>query len=330
MFIVTGGAGFIGSNLIKALNDRGIDDILLVDHLKNADKVINLSDLRIADYIDKATFRHMMKDNWEGNIDVIFHQGACSDTMETDGRYVMENNFTYSKLLYHFCQRHHGRLIYASSAAVYGASTHFAEDPANELPLNAYAYSKLLFDNYLRRQRTGTGMAQIAGLRYFNVYGPREQHKGRMASVGWHFHQQYQASGSVRLFKGSGGYGDGEQRRDFVSVDDVVRVNLFLWDHPDISGIFNVGTGRGQSFNEVALAVINACRASRQQTPVGLHEAIESGEIQYVPIPDVLVGKYQSYTCADLSRLRESGYVHVFETVEQGIGKYVKRLSDAS
>src|SRR3954464_12156418 len=260
--IVTGAAGFIGSNLVRALNARGITDIVAVDNLKRSEKVANLRDLDIADFVDKQDFIDMIRGGLEGEFEAVLHQGACSDTMETDGRYMMENNYRYSVDLMDWCQEHAVRFIYASSASVYGGGRVFSEQREHEAPLNVYGYSKFLFDQLVRR-RLGMRTEQIAGFRYFNVYGPREAHKGRMASVAFHFFNQYLAGGKVKLFEGSEGYGPGEQIRDFVSVDDVVRVNLFFLDHPEASGIFNVGTGRGESFNEVARSTVNAIRRSR-------------------------------------------------------------------
>lgn len=325
MIIVTGGAGFIGSNLVAGLNANGESDILVVDNLSNADKVKNLSGLDIADYMDKQEFRDALTSGrLRGEIRAVFHQGACSDTMATDGRYVLDNNFTYSKELYHFCRENSVAYLYASSASVYGSGTTFVESPEYESTLNAYAYSKLLFDNYLRRQ--GEHGIQCVGLRYFNVYGPREQHKGRMASVAWHFHGQYRRDGKVRLFEGSGGYGHGEQRRDFVSVEDIVSYNLFLLENPSVSGIFNLGTGNCQSFNDVAMSVINSLRARDGEGAVMLEQAISNGIIEYIPMPDALHGKYQSFTEANLDRLRGTGYDKPFLSVEEGVNRYMQVL----
>ncbi|MGI9310971.1 MAG: ADP-glyceromanno-heptose 6-epimerase [bacterium] len=325
MIIVTGGAGFIGSNLIQALNRRGVDDILVVDDLEDGDKINNLSDLSIADYMDKREFLSaMQRDDSLGAVAAVLHQGACADTMATDGRYVMENNFAYSKALYHFCARHRAQYLYASSASVYGGGDAFAEAPRNERALNAYAWSKLLFDQFVRRQARAS--FQCVGLRYFNVYGPREQHKGAMASVARHFFAQYLRDGQVRLFAGGDGYADGEQRRDFVSVDDIVAVNLFFLDHGDRSGIYNAGTGRSSSFNQVAVAVINACRRRRGQAPTTLRQALREAEIRYIPMPPALHGKYQSYTEADLTQLRDTGYDADFRDIAQGVDEYVDAL----
>jgi ADP-L-glycero-D-manno-heptose 6-epimerase len=324
--VVTGAAGFIGSNLVKALNARGDKDVIAVDSLARADKFRNLVDCEIADYIDKDEFLARLVDgDFDDDIAALLHQGACSDTMETDGRYMMRNNYRYSVTLVDWCQNNDVPFIYASSASVYGASTAFREERANEAPLNIYGYSKLLFDQYVRRlmpERT----SQIAGFRYFNVYGPRERHKGRMASVALHFFDEYRAEGCVRLFEGSGGYAAGEQRRDFVHVDDVVKVNLDFLDHPGRSGVFNVGSGNAATFNQVAVATVNALRASSKEPPRSLAELVDAGVIRYVPFPPALVGRYQSYTCADLGRLRAAGYKAPIAAAADGVARYVDSL----
>jgi len=324
--IVTGAAGFIGANLIKALNERGVDDIIAVDNLTQADKFVNLADCQIADYLDKQEFLGALEDGqFDDAVDAVLHQGACSDTMERDGRYMMANNFRYSTALLNFCAEQELPLLYASSASVYGGGSVFREDRQFEAPLNVYGYSKFLFDQVVRR-RLPEMSSQLVGLRYFNVYGPGEQHKGRMASVAYHFFNQFQGEGRVKLFAGSGGYADGEQRRDFVSIADVVKVNLFYLDHPDLSGIFNLGSGRAQSFNDVAVATVNACRAARGEPALSLADMRRLGIIEYIAFPPELQGKYQSYTEADLAHLRRSGYKGEFATVEQGVADYVARL----
>jgi ADP-L-glycero-D-manno-heptose 6-epimerase len=321
--IVTGAAGFIGSNVVKALNARGVTDIVAVDNLTRAEKMPNLADCEIADYLDKQDFIERIRaDEFDAGFAAVLHQGACSDTMETDGRYMMENNYRYSLDLLDWCQRFDIPYIYASSASVYGAGRTFRETREHEAPLNVYGYSKFLFDQVVRRRLAGR-TAQVAGFRYFNVYGPREAHKGRMASVAYHFFNQYLKDGRVRLFEGSDGYGPGEQIRDFVSVDDVVKVNLFFLDHPEISGIFNVGTGKAQSFNDVACATVNAVRRSRGEAALPLAQLRESGIIEYIAFPPQLVGKYQSFTQADVTVLRAAGYGEPFLSVEEGVDRYV-------
>ncbi len=325
-YVVTGAAGFIGSNLVKALNERGETDIIAVDNLKHADKVRNLTDCDIADYMDKEEFLSRLGDGYfDGLLAGVLHEGACSDTMETDGRYMMQNNYRYSLDLLNYCQEEEIPFLYASSASVYGAGQVFKEDRAHESPLNVYAYSKFLFDQVVRR-RWDRRSAQVVGLRYFNVYGPREAHKGRMASVAFHFFNQFRADGYVKLFEGCDGYENGGQLRDFVSVEDVVKVNMHFLDHPDQSGIFNLGTGRAQSFNDVAVAVINTLRAEQGEAALSLDEIRKQELLRYVPFPEQLKGKYQSYTQADMGAVRAIGYDAPFLTVEQGVARYVAHL----
>ena len=325
-YVVTGAAGFIGSNLVKALNQRGETNIIAVDNLSKADKFRNLADCEIADYLDKEDFIESLIDgDFDGEIRAVLHEGACSDTMETDGRYMMQNNYRYTLALLDHCQDEEVPFLYASSASVYGGGGVFKESREYESPLNVYAYSKFLFDQVVRRrwdQRT----AQIVGFRYFNVYGPREQHKGRMASVAYHFFNQYRADGCVKLFEGCDGYANGGQRRDFVSVEDVVKVNLYFLDHPEQSGIFNLGTGNAQSFNDVAVAAINTLRAANNESVLTPEQMLAQKIIQYIPFPDALRGKYQSYTQADIAALRGAGYAAPFLTVEQGTARYVQQL----
>lgn len=312
MHIVTGGAGFIGSNLVRALADRGHDDIVVVDDLEDGHKFVNISDLPIADYLDKDEFIERLASDrqFAKGTKAIFHQGACSETTEWDGRFMMKNNYGYSQTLLHHCLENGTPYIYASSAAVYGGSKEFIEDPLFEHPLNVYGYSKLQFDRYVRRI-AATPDSQVVGLRYFNVYGPHEQHKGTMASVAFHFNNQVLADGEARLFSGTEGYGDGEQLRDFVYVEDVCNVNLWFLDNPAVSGIYNTGSGRAQSFNDVANAVIK------------FHG---KGKIRYIPFPDHLKGAYQSYTQAELTQLRQSGCDIEFRPVEEGVPAYLGQL----
>ena len=324
--VVTGAAGFIGSNIVKALNERGVTNIIAVDNLTKADKFKNLIDCEIVDYLDKHDFiERIQAGHFDGEIDAIFHEGACSDTMETDGRYMMANNYRFSLALLDFCAEQETPFLYASSASVYGGGGVFREEREFESPLNVYGYSKFLFDQVVRRRLPGAD-SQVAGFRYFNVYGPREQHKGRMASVAFHHFNQYRASGRVRLFEGYGGYGNGEQRRDFVYVGDVVKVNMDFLES-QASGIFNLGTGRAQSFNELAAATVNACRALEGKPALAVGELVAQGIIEYIPFPEALKGKYQSFTEADLSGLRAAGYRGNFATVEEGVAEYVGWLA---
>lgn len=331
--VVTGAAGFIGSNLVKGLNARGIDNIIAVDDLTQGDKFRNLADLGIADYVDADDFYDRFAAGAFGQVDTVFHEGACSDTMEPDGKYMMANNYTLSCGLFHSCQSQGTRLSYASSAATYGGSTAFSESPEFEKPLNVYGYSKLLFDQRLRRELGAAferARTQVAGFRYFNVYGPREQHKGRMASVAFHQFNQYRADGKVKLFGEYGGYAAGGQMRDFVFIDDVVAVKLWFFDHPEKSGIFNLGTGRAQPFNDVALAVVNALGRVQGAASLGIDDAVRAGKIVYVEFPDALVGKYQSYTQADPGALRAAGCAHAFADVRVGVSAYMQWLAGAA
>jgi len=326
MYVVTGAAGFIGSRLVAALNQAGVSEVLAVDNLEKADKFRNLVGCEIEDYLDKRDFLARLEaGQFDGAVDGVLHQGACSDTMATDGRYVMDNNYGYSRALLDWCQEEEVPFLYASSAAIYGAGGNgFRVARECEGPLNVYGYSKFLFDQLVRRRLSGRS-AQIVGLRYFNVYGPNEQHKGRMASVAFHAYHQFRQEGRVKLFVGSGGYGDGEQRRDFIHVDDVVAVNLHFLERRELSGIWNCGTGRAQTFNEVAAAVINAARG----TSAAPAELAAQKLIEYIPFPPQLVGKYQSFTEADMAPLREAGYERPFLTVQQGVAAYAKELAQS-
>jgi ADP-L-glycero-D-manno-heptose 6-epimerase len=324
--VVTGAAGFIGSNIVKGLNARGIDKIIAVDDMTQGDKFRNLVDLQIEDYVDADAFYGIFADGGFGKIEAVFHEGACSDTMEQDGKYMMDNNYGLSFGLFEACQQRGTRLLYASSAAVYGGSDTFRESPEFEGPLNVYGYSKLLFDQRMRREcgkNFGRNKHQVAGFRYFNVYGPREQHKGRMASVAFHQFNQFREQGKVKLFGEYGGYGPGAQTRDFVFVDDVVAVNLWFFEHADKSGIFNLGTGRAQPFNDVAVAVVNAMQGHVPDAAA----AVQQGLLEYVPFPDALRGKYQCYTQADLTALRDAGCEHQFADVATGVAKYMQVLA---
>lgn len=323
MIVVTGGAGFIGSNIVHALNAQGISNILVVDDLTDGTKCLNLVGAKISEYLDKDDFIVALAEGeFNGEVSAIVHQGACVDTLNHDGRMMMEHNYRYSLRLLDFCQEEEIPLIYASSAAVYGTSQQCDEDPRHERPLNVYGYSKALFDQKVR-QLLPLRHAPIVGLRYFNVYGPREHHKGSMASIVHQLHQQLLHTGKVRLFGDHAGWGAGMQQRDFVSVDDVVQVNLHFLRHPHHSGIFNVGTGRASSFNDVALAVIRAFT----QEPCTLEQAIERGLIDYIEFPLQLKASYQSHTQADLTLLRSADYLAEFSPVEHGIARYMAWLN---
>ncbi len=318
MFIVTGGAGMIGSNIVKALNDRGHKDILVVDNLSDGHKFTNLSDLDIADYMDKADFLALFKDEAAfdakyglGNIDAIYHEGACSSTTEWDGRYIMKNNYEYTVDLFNFAVAHRIPFFYASSASTYGGGSVYKEGRENECPLNVYGYSKFMFDEYVRA-RLPNITSQVVGLRYFNVYGPREGHKGTMASVAFHLNNQMLKGENPKLFKGCDGYPDGGQMRDFVYVGDVAAVNLWFYEHKGPSGIYNCGTGRAEPFLNIAKAVIK------------YHGR---GEVEFIPFPAHLVGHYQSFTEADLTKLRAAGCDVKFKTVSEGVAEYMQWLN---
>ena len=306
MIVVTGGAGFIGSNIVKGLNDLGRKDILVVDDLTDGTKFANLADLDIADYMDKDEFISAIVSGENLDIEVIFHQGACSSTTEWDGKFMMENNYNYSKDLLHYCLDFDIPFLYASSAATYGGrSDNFIEDRVYEKPLNVYGYSKFLFDQYVR-EILPNASSQICGFRYFNVYGPRENHKGSMASVAYHLNEQIIKGEKPKLFAGSDNF-----RRDFIYVGDVVEVNLWFWKNK-VSGIFNCGTGRAESFQSVADAVLD------------YHH---KGEIDYIPFPEHLKGRYQSFTQADLTKFRKTGCPIEFKTVSQGTTEYMQWLN---
>ena len=314
MLIVTGGAGFIGSNLVRELIDKTGEKVLVVDDLSNGKKYQNISNLNISDYLDYQEFIDSVDKNQSllKGVKCIFHQGACTDTTEWDGRYMMKTNFTFSKKLLHASIESNVRFIYASSAAVYGSSKDFNEHEDNEDPLNVYGYSKLLFDQYVRNIKKSKGH-QIAGLRYFNVYGPGEKFKKSMASVIHHFNSQIKKNGVVNLFKGSHGYEDGEQRRDFIFVNDVCSVNLWLYKNSHISGIFNLGTGASSSFNQVAKEVIN------------WHK---KGTINYIDFPEDLIDTYQAHTKANIDHLRKAGYEGKFTDIHDGIKQYLDQIVD--
>ena len=311
MIIVTGSNGFIGSNLIKGLNSMGITNILAVDDHENFPPSENLSNCEFQDLVKIEDIDKLLRKYPNKDISHIFHQGACSDTMEKDINYMLKNNYLFSKDLLTLALEKNINFIYASSASVYGDGKIFEEDKKYEKPINLYAYSKFIFDQYVR-ELMNKNDSQIVGLRYFNVYGPNEQHKGRMASVAFHLHQQLKESKSIKLFEGSDGYEDGEQKRDFIHVDDVVKVNLWFMKN-EVSGIFNVGTGLSQSFNDVANAVIKWNKR---------------GKIKYIPFPEELIGSYQSYTQANIDQLRNAGYKDEFLTVEEGVSSYLSTLQD--
>jgi len=312
MIILTGGAGFIGSNILRRLNSLGLTDILIVDNMKSADKYRNLVDKSFADYVPKQDFLEMLNaGKFDGPIEGIFHQGACTDTMEYDGDYMLRNNFDYSKAILHYALDRKIPLVYASSAAVYGHIEIAIEDEGTEAPLNIYGYSKFIFDQYVRRVTPGAA-STVVGLRYFNVYGNGEAHKGRMSSMVYQFYNQVRNSGVAKLFGAVGNIGAGEQTRDFVYVEDLVNMNLHFWQaRPPVQTIVNAGTGTNRSWNDLANAVI---------------AEVGSGHIEYIPFPESLKDKYQFATRADVSKLRGLGYEREFHTLEQGVHAYLSTL----
>jgi ADP-L-glycero-D-manno-heptose 6-epimerase len=325
--VVTGAAGFIGSNLVRALNARGMNNIIAVDNLTHAEKFTNLVGCDIADYVDKHDFiARIQAGHYDGEIDAVLHQGACADTMAGDGHYVMENNYRYSMILLDWCQDQDVQFIYASSATVYGAGDTFREAREFEKPLSIYAYSKFLFDQVVRQRVARDPSSQIVGLRCFSAYGRGEQCKGPMASLAFQLFQQLRSDGKVRLFAGSHGYPDGGQQRDFVAVEDVARVNLFFLDHPEKSGIFNVGSGQARSFNELAAAAVNGCRRAKNEAPLDLAALQAQGLLEYIAFPEALAGKYQAFTQADLTNLRAAGYAAPMIDLEEGVAGYMEWL----
>ena len=315
MIIVTGGAGFIGSNIVKALNERGYNDILIVDNLGKTEKYKNLIGLKFYDYIHRDNFLEMiLSDGFDPDeINVVFHEGACSDTMEYDVNYMLKTNYEYSKELLRFCIYNDIDLVYASSASTYGGGENgFREIETCENALNPYAFSKLLFDRYLREHLPDIE-SKVIGLRYFNVFGAQEFHKGKMASIVYQMYKQIKNSGVIKLFKGTDGYKDGEQRRDFIYVKDVAKVNLWCWENEIENGIYNCGTGNATTFNAVAQAVI---------------DALGTGEIEYIDFPETLQGKYQSFTKADTRKLLNAGYNGGFTNINDAVKEYCQFLNE--
>lgn len=325
--LVTGAGGFIGSNVIHKLNERGYTNIEAVDDLTDGTKYRNLVGAKISDYHDKDSFFHRLTENHFGNFDYIFHEGACSDTTETDGKYMLANNFEISKTILNYCVREQVGLNYASSAAVYGASSMFCVSPDNELPLNVYGFSKLLFDNYVRNALVRCE-AQVVGLRYFNVYGPREAHKGRMSSVVFHNYCQHKDNEPIKLFGGCGDYGPGTQKRDFINVNDVAEVKIWLMENPSVRGIFNLGTGDARDFNDLAMAVINGLNKLEGKQNETLRECLANQRLKYIKFPADLIGKYQCFTQADMNDLRLAGYKKEFMDLESGVAQYIEWLVD--
>ncbi len=312
MIVVTGGSGFIGTNLVRSL--LGLNhEVLVVEELdRNPNKFKNIDALDIVDCIGHNVFiKDLLNDRYKNKIEYIFHLGACSRTTEPDREYIMDVNLDYSKMLFEYAANNNIKMVYASSASVYGNGNIFKEDQANESSLNYYSESKLLFDNYVRDNLDKVN-SQIVGIRYFNVYGPYEQHKEVMSSVIFHFYNQIKNTGKLKLFRGSHGYSDGEQRRDFVFVKDTIDIKIWFMKN-NISGIFNVATGKSRSFNDVANSVI---------------DFFGSGHIEYIDFPDGLEEQYQAFTEADLTNLRNVGYKGQSTELEDGVKSYLSFLSE--
>lgn len=312
MIILTGAAGFIGSALLWKLNKEGLDDILIVDKLRHTDKWKNLCNKKYDDYIDKEKFLDLLEENKFKKIDTIFHIGACSSTTEKDADYMMENNFIYSRRIAQWCVKNNTRLIYASSAATYGDGKQGYSDDHNYLdklkPLNIYGYSKHLFDLWLLKHKL---LNKFSGFKYFNVFGPNEYHKKDMMSVVCKAYDQIRRKGYLRLFKSyKPGIAHGEQRRDFVYIKDVVDVMFYFYKNKKIAGLYNLGTGKARSFNDLANATFNALD--------------KNTKIKFIPMPENLRDRYQYFTEADLEKLRKTGYKKDFHSLEDAVFDYVR------
>lgn len=315
-FIVTGGAGFIGSNLVRALNQRGYTDIIVVDHLNHPAKQRNLDRLTYKSYYDKTEFRSMLRGGNVPAVGGVCHIGACSSTLETNESYLTDNNFQYSVDLCQWALKVGARFVYASSAATYGdgAYGYVDDESATSVlkPLNAYGRSKQMFDMWAIENGA---IAKIAGLKYFNVYGPGEDHKQAMRSLINKAYAQVKSEGRIRLFRSHRpDFRDGEQERDFVYVEDAVAQTLFLFDHPEISGLFNCGSGQSRTWLDLAKALF----AAMELPP----------KIEFVDMPEEIRANYQYHTQADLTKLRRAGYTAPFISVEEGVRRYVTEYLD--
>lgn len=318
MIIVTGGIGFIGSNLVRHLNKRGYEDIVVFDDLEDGQKLRNIFDLKISDIFHFNELCKFVEKIPGKQIDCIFHLGACSDTTEWNGKYLIENNFHFSKKILELSLLKNVQFIYASSASVYGLNKTSEISPENEKPINGYAYSKLLFDQHVRRLlNSGNVDTQIVGLRYFNVYGPNEHHKEKMASVIYHFYRQVLSAGEFSIFGSYNNVESGEHSRDFVYVDDVTEANIWFLENPTISGIFNLGTGKSFTYNQLGDFLIKWFERNKKFSPKRI----------YIDFPESLKGCYQDFTRADLSTLRREGFHQKFLSLEAGMNKYLDRLN---
>ena len=305
MIVISGAAGFIGFNIAKRLNLMGIEDLILLDDKEKFPKPEKFLNLKFKEYRHYRDLKNL------GNITCFFHQGACSDTMEYDKDFMMDINFEYSKEILSIAKSCKSKFIYASSASVYGLNEDSEEIRANEAPLNIYAESKLLFDQYVMAQDY-----PAVGLRYFNVYGSGEENKGKMASMAYKMNEEYVQSKQISLFKGTGGYKNGEQKRDFIYIDDVVSINIFFMNN-SFHDIYNVGTGKAETFNEIANNIFK-------------YYQDEEGNFNYIDMPDYLVPKYQNFTEANISKLKAVGYNYDFFSLHEGIRNYLNDLNTSS
>jgi ADP-L-glycero-D-manno-heptose 6-epimerase len=313
MIVVTGGSGFIGSALIHKLNEKGRSDIIVVDHFTESEKYKNLIPLKFVDVVDRLSFTEMVDDGFlkDNKVEIIYHLGACSSTTQADMGFLLKNNYEYTIFLCQHALEENIRFIYASSAATYGNGSNGYSDDESTIdklrPLNAYSYSKQLFDLWARRQGY---LKEIVGLKYFNVYGPNEYHKGDMRSIVNKSFDLIKEKGYARLFRSySDKYPDGGQQRDFIYVKDAVDMTLFFGENPALCGIYNVGTGKANSFNDLIKPIFKAMNIPEN--------------IEYFDMPEVLRGKYQDFTQADISKIRNAGYKKPITDISDAVTDYI-------